>query len=1255
ISAADAESIVEVNANPIAQGESGRTEARVGSNVVIDTVGDFDLAARERSDVEARASSKTWGLAAYADGFSKSDIRSNSIAAVGAGSDIRADGDINLGAGRDATGVRNSFSSVARTDLYNNSLVPIPGLDWGADGLLTQNNRILVDGTLRSVLDVNLVADKGFGHLIDGHGVARDLYSQAASAIASGISNLFGGGDVSIEQNSGRSIEHSAAGATVTGAIDAGIHNQQRMTISETDPGGGATPVTLTTQVPRDGQAAKCQTPGTAGCTYDTYTKQYWITRSEGIDMPTARIENLQDNLQTRIDRLKEIRGQYQGRTSSGGDASNPETVAALTAEINFLEQQLASLFPGGGATASVTDAAFIILPEIRARGGNINVTGDYLAGSGQLVARGDAKIEILNSSTAFLRTDALTIPEDATGRLTLNGVAILNTPGSSPTTAQVNAALNARNSGGTAAFGKAGIAPDSEVPSIEVRNSYVPADLDTRAPDIEVVGDVSNLLGSVTMQSERGSVLVQPKDPLNPLTAPNIQADTIDITAGRDFVFSSPSAFYHTAGNPRDLWGGTRTPGGTSGGTANDFEDGGLFSGSSTVQRVGNGAPTIAGNNIFISARYLNINGLLQSGLQDRSITIDEAARVNLNIGPYRTATTLAQAKANYDALVALGMKPADPRFRISNTTGNIVAFFNAELNRVELEPVKVEGGKLELLGEILNTGGGRIAAMDGYGRFDIRNLSGYDLVITGLDTGNDIEGRVRITDYLRRWDPLAKAIVTGPAASDATALAYYNSLNPVTRIVTRVGTDVQTRDVIVTTESTPSGNKLVEKTVKSYLDLTNTRDTSYAPVQGQTYTWVTGQRSTTNTYARYEKETKFWFFPGSWSLADRTAYVEYPDVTPLMQGEYTKIDTSLGDTAYRYQRRDVTTAYNSWSSERSKCSWFFCIWKWHTYEVWSDIGQKRYNTHTIKGDYSIPIRFIGYDSGQIDVRSLSGIILAGSLINRTGTTTLDATADSGRAGGAITAEGARGTITAQSLTMRAAAGIGNALAPLQVNMLAGGVIDAVSAQGDIGLRAVSGDMRVRQARTDNAGRVFLQADGDILAAGTGDAVRVQGGGVELLSLSGRIGSDAQALVVQTEATPQGGVRATASGSINLLQPSGDMQLDKVESLTGDVTLTAGDGRIVDGNRNETRDTRAETELDQLWNNLRLRAADGAADSLADALKAHRAGVDREYREYWSLRHVTLIEDPASAGHFVYRADAYDPAAAAPRLHALH
>ncbi|MFX9664843.1 hypothetical protein ABTO78_19495, partial [Acinetobacter baumannii] len=119
ISAADAEAKAWLNATPLtpAADNIGRTEARVGNNVVIDTVGDFNLAARDVADVEVRANSKTWGLAAYADGYSLSDLRVRSRASVGSGSDIRADGFINVGAGRDANGARNTFSTVATADL----------------------------------------------------------------------------------------------------------------------------------------------------------------------------------------------------------------------------------------------------------------------------------------------------------------------------------------------------------------------------------------------------------------------------------------------------------------------------------------------------------------------------------------------------------------------------------------------------------------------------------------------------------------------------------------------------------------------------------------------------------------------------------------------------------------------------------------------------------------------------------------------------------------------------------------------------------------------------------------------------------------------------------------------------------------------------------------------------------------------------------------------------------------------------------
>jgi hypothetical protein len=39
-----------------------------------------------------------------------------------------------------------------------------------------------------------------------------------------------------------------------------------------------------------------------------------------------------------------------------------------------------------------------------------------------------------------------------------------------------------------------------------------------------------------------------------------------------------------------------------------------------------------IAGNMVYISARYLNINGLVQSGISDRSLTLDASYQAFIN-----------------------------------------------------------------------------------------------------------------------------------------------------------------------------------------------------------------------------------------------------------------------------------------------------------------------------------------------------------------------------------------------------------------------------------------------------------------------------------------------------------------------------------------------------------------------------------------------------------------------------------------------
>ena len=65
-------------------------------------------------------------------------------------------------------------------------------------------------------------------------------------------------------------------------------------------------------------------------------------------------------------------------------------------------------------------DVEYINVSDVHARGGNITVTGSYLAGSGTLRAASDAEITIENHSNRFLRLNRLVI-DDSGGHLFFN------------------------------------------------------------------------------------------------------------------------------------------------------------------------------------------------------------------------------------------------------------------------------------------------------------------------------------------------------------------------------------------------------------------------------------------------------------------------------------------------------------------------------------------------------------------------------------------------------------------------------------------------------------------------------------------------------------------------------------------------------------------------------------------------------------------------------------------------------------------
>src|SRR5262249_44835201 len=146
--------------------------------------------------------------------------------------------------------------------------------------------------------------------------------------------------------------------------------------------------------------------------------------QSMGIDSPVVTAENLGQDLFSQILNLFTLKGAHLG------DANAVAGYQAQITQLNLELKSLGLIDPNDPAynNPNVPPAApqtyiaiFINVPDIVARLGNINVTADYLVGSGDLESPGDAQINIINNSPYYLRVHNLTIPTDQGGKITFN------------------------------------------------------------------------------------------------------------------------------------------------------------------------------------------------------------------------------------------------------------------------------------------------------------------------------------------------------------------------------------------------------------------------------------------------------------------------------------------------------------------------------------------------------------------------------------------------------------------------------------------------------------------------------------------------------------------------------------------------------------------------------------------------------------------------------------------------------------------
>ncbi len=1122
ISIAKADSSIEV--------KQSNANVSVGKNADIWSVGDVVLSSSGLYDIDARANAKTYGLAGAAMGSSLAKVSANYTVLVDSNAKLFSYGDTKLYSGFDISGAMNKATLTARTDLWNNTAFPVVN-DPEAEANYQRNSNVTVNAgsSLRSVGDIYAYAGTGYG-VLTGEGIGKDLYREAAAALIKAL-----GGSVSLDITGGKTVLNAGlAKVTVNGTMETGVYSQQILHITGlkylvdgvvVDPKNVTASTTGTlTVLPVFSQISD-------GITWN-------MTSGDYSQLLTARVAQLQTQL--------------------GNYGLSPLEKAAFQAELNLLNQTLHKLYVQMGGTAAdgtlpgQLNVLILNVDPILARPGNIFVKGDQLVGSGALHAPGDAKIEIINDSAAFLSLAGLEIPNREGGQLLFNDTKMLNKAG-----------ITSANRGNAAAnFNVIEVAENSAAPVITVKNTFNPANgiidssgLKMPAPDIYVQGTINNKRGLIDITASYGSIYANA----------DIRGQSLKLTAGQDFVLNNLDAFTHIGGDP----------------ASNNAN--GVLKGPAA------GSGVVAGNNVVINALYLNINGLVQSGVQDWSVTLNDANFAALD-------GLRAAWKRGGAAIVQLATTDA--------RSGAIGYSYNFLTESIVLDKVEVAGGYMELSGHIMSTGNGALKVLDGYSQVKVVNNTTRQLNITGIDLGSGVEGTLRINDVGR--------VAANP--NDVWSTIY-----------THAGNAVQQYE---------GWSNAVKATSQYLVKTTNGRDTTYNTTDNRSYVWLQG-RDTSDTTTKVEYWDEFWGFVPSGDGSTLSLNTVKGASTPIEGAEYmgdaSNVPGGLATGAVKTQadERYATTGAEVIRKDMGgycKKHFIWCQVYRTTRTTVTQQGFKEIDRYTVRADSDIAVSFIGYDAGKLDVTSYGNVSLLGSLFNESGTTSITLN------GGKALTQGSNAVlISAKDLNLSAGA-LGDAAQALRVQV--SNNLSAV-ASNNIYLQGIkaTGSAGLNLSALQAGGNVNVSTQGDLTA---NSGVVVKGQGISLQA-AGNIGGANSVLNLDTGSLSGSAMlKAVAGGDIYVEETSGDLWLDQVLA-GGNIGIKVRNGDLLDGNTTVSYDERKLSEMQALWNSMGLTGTQ-AADALAAQKTALLEAGNQRYSQYWAKRGLSLDSNTG-----VWSANAFD------------
>ena len=808
------------------------------------------------------------------------------------------------------------------------------------------------------------------------------------------------------------------------------------------------------------------------------------------------------------------------------------------------------------------------LVGDVTAQLGDIVFEGDNVSGAGTLKAGGDAEVKITNDSpNNLVMGDIHVVGSQGMAGAGQGGTIYFNSTEIKGDSAEaIQKAIQKENKDKTRSVSFAAETRyQTGGPSVTIENNFRPqayVDSDNApyyaAPNVDLKGYIYNPRGTVTVTSANGDVY----------NKGTIYAGSVNMTASNgDFIQTydtssagTKSGISSVGGNPLD----------DTGGLYNVDENG------KANEKLGSGI--LANGNVFISARYVNINSKIQSGVPDHAITIPKEYKLFYMDGSTKVDVTNAATV------------PSGAKILVADKAGKEIegVSYDRANDRFVISDVEVHGGHVSIVGTILNTTNdtnkARIEALDGYGTIQVKNDSDKNIELKTLSTGGGIEGKIEITDLDR-------------------------SSGKITRKTTYTRKDGVIRQSVQTyTDGAPTGDPAIST-------FTNAKDAKYQTTKGSYYTVQTGQdSSTTTTYELHDTRLDWWGIddkaPTSAEMLARGGTVtdfSQGAVRTLQGGAfvsgYNKVDGTKTDAAYVTTDKQFTAAEpTSTFTKKEERLWYTLgLAKKFDYKLVETTYDTKVTQYSLQSDYDVGIGFGGSENGgtlTVDGGSRD-VLINGTLSNGRGASTLS--------GGSLT-QGDLGYVDTGSLHMTATGSVGSAGQAIKtsadtVSGSAGGDF-AVNVKGNVTLGAVSAGKIADITAEDG----IAQAAGETLSA---SRVNLDAGSG---AISGAFG--AFSIVTKQGSGEAYGLKAAADGNIAITNKGGDLYLDSVTSKHGDVTLTT-DGSFIDNNFTDVANENAKAKLDA-WSKARV--LEGSEATISKQKSLLIAKVQGKYNEYQAL-----------------------------------